>query len=335
MSDAAEHAAGSSRVIVVAGPTASGKSALAAALAEHHGGIVVNADSRQVYRELGVGVAKPTPRERARAVHLLVGYVGIAEPYSAGMWSRHARRGLAVAFGEDARPAGKTATPGAERALSAQLARVPRVDVAVISGGSGLHVRSLLEGLPEMPTVSPEVRAHYERVFAEAGLPALQGELARRDPVYWDEVDRANPHRLMRALSVIEASGGTPFSALRARPRRPLPYVVEWVVLDPPRDELYARIERRVDGMLAAGLEEEARPLYPQRHLDALQTIGYREWWPYIEGEYDRARAVELIKQATRNYARRQTTWNRKLPGRRFARAEEALVALTRKPAAP
>lgn len=284
------------RVIVIAGPTASGKSALAAALAEALGGAVVNADSRQVYRELEIGVAKPTPAERARAPHYLVDYVSIHEPYSAGRWSRDARAVLDEVFA----------------------AAGPRHRVAVVSGGSGLHVRALVEGIPAMPTVPPGVRAAVEQVLAEAGIAGLQRELAERDPAYYEVVDRDNPHRLMRALAVIRSSGKT-FTELRAAPRTPLPYPVSRLVLDPPRAELYARCDARVLAMVERGLEAEARALYAHRALDALQTIGYREWWPYIEGEESRAGAIEAIQRATRRYARRQATWNRKLPGTRLA----------------
>ncbi len=288
---------------MIAGPTASGKSDLAVSLGQRLSAQIVSADSRQVYRELNVGVAKPTARQLAAVPHHLVGYVSIHEPYSAGRWAADARHAIETSFGESR--------------------------TVIVAGGSGLHVRALVEGIPDMPHVPREIRDGYDEAFRQNGLPPLVEELRRRDPAYHAVVDRQNPRRVLRALSAMAASRIT-FTELRARPASPLPYPMEWLILDPPRERLYAAVERRVDGMLADGLEREARALYPHRGLDALQTIGYREWWPYLDGDRDRARTVGLIKQATRNYARRQLTWNRKLPGTRLARAnpDDALRAI-------
>ena len=277
------------QVIVLVGPTASGKTALAVQLSQKLAAPIINADSRQVYRELGVAVAKPSPAERAAAPHHLLDYVSIHEPYSAGRWSRDARAKLAELF--DA---------GSE--------------YCIVSGGAGLHIRALLDGLPEMPAVAPEIRADVEQVFAKAGLPHLQAEVKRLDPAYYAEVDAQNPHRLMRAIAVMRSSGQR-FSALRKQAAKPLPYATKWIILQPPRDELYSRINARVDAMVQAGLEAEAATLYPHRDLDALNTIGYKEWWPYIEGGQSHERTVELVAQHSRQYARRQLTWNRKLTG--------------------
>ncbi len=278
-------------MVVVAGPTASGKTALAIALSQELDAPIISADSRQVYRELDIGVAKPTAAQLAAAEHHLIGYVGIAEPYSAGRWARDARATLERCF--------------AERRT------------CIIAGGAGLHVQALLDGLPEMPSVAPEIRGHYDELYRDKGLVALQLELTNRDPAYAKTVDLLNPHRLLRALAAMEASGTT-FTALRARPREPLPYRQEWVILEPHRKELYARIDRRVLDMMDAGLLDEARGLYAQRHLDALQTIGYRELWPVLEGQIELSKAIQQIQQASRQYARRQTTWNKKLDGLRL-----------------
>ncbi len=289
---------------MIAGPTASGKTDLAIALSRKLAAPIISADSRQVYRELNVGVARPTPEQLAAAPHHLIGYVGIADAYSAGRWARDARETLERCFAE--------------------------TRTCIIAGGSGLHVRALLDGLPDMPQVPAEVREHYDAVFRDEGLPALQDELRRRDPAYAKTVDLGNPHRLLRALAAIEASGET-FTALRARPRTPLPYRQRWIVLEPPRDLLYERIDRRVEAMFGAGLLEEARRLYDARHLDALQTIGYRELWPVIEGTATVAEAMARIQQSTRQYARRQMTWNRKLEGLRIETADvEAVLACLR-----
>lgn len=287
--------------MVIAGPTASGKTDLAIALSRELDAPILSADSRQVYRELNVGVAKPTPAQLAAAPHHLIGYVSIHDDYSAGRWARDAEGTLRACFAE--------------------------TRTCIIAGGSGLHVRALLEGLPEMPSVNAEVRQHYVSLFEREGLTALQTELVHRDPAYAKTVDMANAHRLQRALGAIASSGET-FTALRARPRQPLPYRVHWVMLEPPRDRLYDRINRRVLRMFDAGLVEEARGLSPHRHLDALQTIGYRELWPYIDGAATLDQAIADLQQSTRRYARRQLTWNRRLSGLRIPAPDlEAVTA--------
>ena len=282
---------GRKRIIVIAGPTASGKTRLAVALAQRLGAPILSADSRQVYRELDIGVAKPTAAELAAAEHHLISYVSVDEDYSAGRWARDATATLELLF--------------------------ELHDVCIVAGGSGLHVRALLEGIPDMPAVPEDTRARYEDLYRRRGIASLQDLLRERDPAYAAVVDLANPHRLQRALAAMDASGET-FTALRARPHHPLPYRADWVVLEPDRETLYAQIDRRVERMFAAGLVEEARGLSPKRHLDALQTIGYREVWPLLDGEVDEAAAVSAVQRATRRYARRQMTWNRRLGGLRL-----------------
>ena len=286
-------------VIVIVGPTASGKSTLAIQLSQKLGAPILSADSRQVYRELDIGVARPTPLELAAAPHHLIAYVSIHEPYSAGQWARDARACLVECFGES-RQNNPTATP-----------------TAIIAGGSGLHVKALLDGLPEMPAVAPEIRDRYDRRLETDGLDSLLDDLDHRDPAYGRIVDRANPARVTRALAAMDASGTT-FTELRARPTSPLPYRTSWIVLEPPRSELFPRIDARVDDMLAQGLEAEALSLAGFRDLPALQTIGYREWWPFFDGATDKAAVIAAIKSASRGYARRQSTWNRRLPGLRL-----------------
>ena len=303
------------RVVVIAGPTASGKSGLAANLAARLGAFVVNADSRQVYAGLNVGVAKPTPAERALAPHALVGYRALDEVCSAGAWARDAREAIEVG-------------------LAARRHRRLHDPTAVVAGGTGLYVDALVRGMPEMPAADPAVVDELQGRLDAGELPALLAELERLDPAYHTVVDRANGARVVRALAVMRAGGGTTFTALRARPRARLPYPVSYVVLDPDRGELHARIDARVDAMVAAGLEDEARALYPLRHLRSVRTIGYREWWPAFAGEATREEAIAEIKRATRRYARRQATWNRKLPGLRLARPDvEAVLAYLTAPA--
>ena len=254
----------------MAGPTASGKTDLAVGLSRRLDAPILSADSRQVYRELNVGVAKPSFEQLLAAEHHLLSYVSVDEAYSAGRWARDATRTLELLFDHH--------------------------DTCIIAGGSGLHVSALLEGIPEMPAVAEHTRAYYEELYRTEGLAALQALVRERDPAYAAVVDLANPHRLQRALAAMDASGET-FTALRARPQRPLPYRADWVILDPDRETLYERIDRRVEEMFRAGLIEEARGLSPKRHLDALQTIGYREVWPLIDGEIDEATALVAVQR--------------------------------------
>ena len=284
---------------MVVGPTASGKSALAVELAQRLHAPIISADSRQVYCELDIGVAKPTPAQLAAAEHHLVSYVSIDEPYSAGRWARDAAASLDIAFRHH--------------------------DACIIAGGSGLHVRALLEGIPDMPAVPAETRDYYTRLLEAEGLGALQALVRKRDPAYAAVVDMANPRRLQRALSVMDASGET-FTALRARPYHPLPYRTAYVLLEPDRAELFTRIDERVCEMFERGLVEEARGLSPKRDLDALQTIGYRELWPHVDGEETREEALAAVQRATRHYARRQITWNRRLDGLRLAEPDAEVV---------
>lgn len=295
------------RIIVISGPTASGKSQLAVELSLKLNAHILSADSRQVYKELEIGVAKPTPAQLKAVPHHLVSYVSIHDKYSAGHWARDAKKVIETCFDES---------------LEKQQ---ERLNTLVIAGGSGLHVQALLEGIPQMPEVPAAIRTRYMEKFEKEGLRSLQKELAKRDAAYYAIVDQQNAHRLQRALCAMEASGKT-FTALRNAPRSPLPYPVTWVILDPKRIELYERINQRVDKMLEAGLEQEARSFFDLRHLDALQTIGYREWWPFFEGKSERTATIEKIKQASRQYARRQLTWNRRLEGIRLETPDAEVV---------
>ena len=319
----AEESTARRRVVVVVGPTASGKSALAIALSQNLGAPIISADSRQVYRELDIGVARPSPAELASAPHHLVGYVSIQEPYSAGRWARDARTCLEACFGESTTAVkgqgekeleGQLVPPATAPTATASLAeRAPQsTTTCIIAGGSGLHVQALLEGLPDMPIVSLELKQHYDERLNTEGLPQLLRELIQRDPAYAAIVDRQNPMRIMRALAAMDASSST-FTALRERPREPLPYDVRWIILEPERELLYHNINQRVEHMLQRGLEHEVRSLSQHRHLAALQTIGYREWWPYIDGNTSFDATVTAIKNASRSYARRQLTWDRRL----------------------
>ena len=268
-------------LIVVGGPTASGKTALAIAVARALGTEIISGDSRQFYREMCVGNARPDPAELAAVRHHFVADRSVTEPLTAGRFATEALGVLASLFEQH--------------------------DRVVLVGGSGLYLRALCEGLDEFPDVTDAARTQVQSLVAERGLAGLQAEVARLDPTYFATVDQRNPRRLERALLVCY-SAGRPYSGfLGNRPARP--FVSRYFQPRVERPALYARIDARVDRMVEAGLEAEARALYPHRHLPALQTVGYQEWWPYFDHHCTRVRALELIKRNSRRYAKRQTTW--------------------------
>jgi len=272
-------------LIVVGGPTASGKTAFAIRLARHFGTAIVSADSRQFYREMNIGTAKPTEEELAQVPHYFINSLSIGQEYSVGDFERDALQVLGELF--------------------------QKHEVVVLVGGSGLYIKALCEGLDEFPEVPPEARSAVEEEYRAKGLAFLQEELAQTDPDYYKQVDRQNPHRLIRAIAVYRASG-RPFSSFRkansqARPFSPIYLQLHW-----PRRELYRRINRRVEQMVAAGLEAEARALYPRRQLAALQTVGYQEFFGYFDGAASREEAIALIQRNSRRYAKRQLTWHRR-----------------------
>ena len=272
-------------LIVVAGPTASGKTGLGIRLAQHYQTVVLSGDSRQFYKEMSIGTAKPTAEERAAAPHYLVDHLSIHEPYSVGDFEREAL------------------------ALLDQLYATH--DVVVLVGGSGLYLKALCEGLDAYPDVPPEVREALIERWNTAGIEALQAELAACDPVYYAKVDPHNPHRLIRALEICRHTG-QPFSAFQGQAKPPRPFRTRTLAIDWERAALYERINQRVDQMIDQGLVEEARALYPHRTLNALQTVGYQELFAHFDGDIDLPTAIALIKRNTRRYAKRQLTWLRK-----------------------
>lgn len=274
-------------LLVLVGPTAVGKTAVAIQLATRFQTEVVSVDSRQVYREMELGTAKPSAEDRAAVRHHFVDSRSITESMDAGSY--------------------------AEEALVAVKGIFKTRNVAVLCGGSGLYIKALLEGFDDMPDVPGAVREAVTADYRLHGLEGLQKELLAKDPDYYEVVDRRNPQRLMRALEVIRHTG-TPFSSYRRKEQRVLPFNVVKIGLELDREELYRRIDRRMDDMIAAGLFEEAGRLFPLRYLPALQTVGYQEIFGFLEGKYDRDEAVRLLKRNSRRYAKRQLTWFRRDP---------------------
>jgi tRNA dimethylallyltransferase len=289
--------------ILIAGPTASGKSALALALAEKVGGIVINADSMQVYRDLRIITARPTPQEEARLPHRLYGHVDAAENYSVGRWLTDAQ----IALGE-ARAAGR---------------------LAIVTGGTGLYFKALTQGLSAVPPIPAEIRTAVRARLETDGAPALHAELSRRDAAAAQRIRVADGVRIVRAMEVIEATGRSLIDWHRDGMKPMIaPQRTTKIFLDVPRDELYRRIDRRFDAMMAAGALEEVRAL-AARGLDpllpAMKAHGVPWLRRHLEGDISLAEAVEQGKRDTRHYAKRQATWFRhQLPDWKWARAEEA-----------
>ncbi len=272
-------------LIVIAGPTASGKTAAAIRLAQHYKTVILSADSRQFYREMAIGTAKPTPAELSAAKHYFIDSHSITEPFSVGDFEK---QGLA---------------------LLDQLFKDH--DIVILVGGSGLYIKALCEGFDDIPQADVEIREQLNNEFAEKGIIALQEELKSNDPTYYAEVDLNNPQRIIRALEVYRSTG-KPFSSFRKSMVNKRTFNILKIGVDLPREVLYGRINQRVDEMVKNGLIEEVKALIPYRSLNALNTVGYSEVFDYLDNKTDLNRAIELIKQNTRHFAKRQLTWFRK-----------------------
>jgi tRNA dimethylallyltransferase len=271
-------------LIVIGGPTAVGKSALAIKLAKYFQCPILSADSRQFYKEMNIGTAKPTQEELAKATHYFIDFLSIDQEYTVGDFERDALKTLKIVYQDH--------------------------NVAILVGGSGLYLKAVCEGLDAFPEVRQEVKDQVNQLFDTKGIEGLQKQLKQRDPLYYEKVDLQNPHRLMRALSVCMESG-KPFSSFLNQPKTPRFFHSIYLWLDMGREQLYNRINQRVDQMINQGLEAEARRLYPQKELNALQTVGYQELFEHFDGHISFIDAIELIKRNTRRYAKRQFTWFR------------------------
>lgn len=274
-------------LLVVVGPTAVGKTALAIQLAQHFQTEILSADSRQFYREMAIGTAKPSPEELAMVPHHFVDSHSLAEPYSAGDFESQALAKLTELFQVH--------------------------DQVVMVGGSGLFIKAVCEGLDNLPKAEAGVRERLNAEFEQDGIAGLQARLASLDPVYYAAVDQQNPQRIIRALEVCESTG-QPFSSFLTKAQQQRPFQIITIGLNMPRPLLYDRINRRVDIMMEAGLVEEVRSLIEYRALPALMTVGYSEIFDYFDGQLTLAEAVDKIKQNSRRYAKRQLTWFNKDP---------------------
>ncbi|MFL0683417.1 MAG: tRNA (adenosine(37)-N6)-dimethylallyltransferase MiaA [Algoriphagus aquaeductus] len=274
-------------LILVVGPTAVGKTDLCLKLAKKFKTEIISCDSRQFYKELNLGTAKPSPEELAQVPHHLIDSLSIEEEYDVRKFEQDALRILAKLF--------RTR------------------NVVIMTGGSGLFADAVVKGLDEIPDVNPEVREEIIREFESRGLEWLQAEVEKSDPEFYSQADRFNPQRLMRALEVYRGTG-LKFSSFRVRKKVERSFKTIKVGLNRDREELYRRIDLRMDEMIGRGLFDEADALFGKRSLNALQTVGYTEIFGYREGKYDREEAIRLLKRNSRRYAKRQLTWFRRDP---------------------
>ena len=275
------------KLLVLVGPTAVGKTAVAIALAEHYKTVIISADSRQVFKEMNIGTAKPSEAELAAVQHYFVNTRSIHEPYDAAEYGRDAL------------------------ALIQQL--FEKHDKLILCGGSGLYVKAVCEGFDDIPDVDPAIRGRLMKELEHQGIGKLQEQLRLLDPEFFQTIDKANPHRLIRALEV-RIGTGMSIAAFRKKKKLEHTFDIIKIGLERSRTALYETIDSRMDKMIADGLFEEASSLYPHRNYNALQTVGYQEIFDWMDGKYDRNEAIRLLKRNTRRYAKRQLTWFKRDP---------------------
>lgn len=272
-------------VIIVAGPTAAGKTAVAIQLALHFKTEIISADSRQCFKELNIGVARPSAEELQQVKHHFIASHSIQEEVTAATFEEYALQKTKELFQQH--------------------------DVVVMVGGTGLYIKAFCEGLDAIPAIDPAIRQRVIKGYEEEGLPWLQEQLRQKDPLFCEKGEMQNPQRMMRALEVMEATGQSIFS-FRNKEKAQRDFNILKIGLDIRKEQLHQHIHSRVDTMIAAGLVEEVRSLMPYRQLNALQTVGYAELFEYFDGNISLEKAIEQINTNTRQYAKRQLTWFRK-----------------------
>ena len=274
-------------LIVLLGPTGVGKTELSLRIAEHFNTSIISSDSRQLYKELPIGTAAPTKEQLRRVKHYMVGILSLTDYYSASN------------FEEDV------------ITLLDQLYQT--TPTVVMSGGSMMYIDAVCRGIDDIPTVTPEIRDALYRQFEEEGLVPILEELQQKDPVHFEEVDRNNHKRVIHAVEICRMTG-KPYSSFRTNRKKERPFQIIKVGLRRDREELYERINQRVDQMMEEGLLEEARSVYPFREYNSLNTVGYKELFHYLDGTWSLPFAVEKIKRNSRVYARKQMTWFKRDP---------------------
>lgn len=271
-------------LVVIAGPTGSGKTDLSIRVARYYHCPIISTDSRQFYRGIPIGTAQPTAEELQMAEHHFIADRELKDDFNSGAYETEALSRLEELF--------------------------QKHDIVVAVGGSGLYIKALCEGMDDLPEVDPRLREELNSRCKAEGVEALAEELRRLDPDFYEVVDRKNPARVVRALEVCISTGKT-YSSLRSGVKRQRPFNIIKIAVNMDREVLYERIDLRVDKMVQAGLYDEALKVYPLRELNALQTVGYREWFDHFDGKISREEAIELIKRNSRRYAKRQLTWFR------------------------
>lgn len=269
-------------LIIIAGPTAVGKTALSIELAKFYNCPIISADSRQFYKEMSIGTAKPTKEEMQDVPHYFINNISIHDTYNVGQFERDAIECIETLFKDH--------------------------EQLILVGGSGLYINAILNGVDEFEEIPSHIREQLIKDFEEKGITYLQEELKLKDEVYYNQVDLNNPQRIMRALEVCIHTQ-KPYSSFRTKEKKQRPFETINILINTDREALYDRINKRVDVMMQNGLLEEVKTLYPYKHLNALNTVGYKELFDFIDGKCTLEDAVNLIKQNSRRYAKRQLTW--------------------------
>jgi tRNA dimethylallyltransferase len=269
-------------LIVLLGPTGVGKTDLSIELARKTGSEIISADSRQFYGEMEIGTAVPSPEQLSAVKHYFIRFLSVHDYYSASIYERDVLKLLPELFG--------------------------RNKIVIMTGGSAMYIDAVCKGIDDIPDVDPAIREKYNRMYLENGISSLRIALKVLDPDHYSKVDLRNHKRIIRALEICETTG-RPYSSFLRKEKTARPFDIVTAGLNREREELYGRINSRVDEMIGKGLEAEAEKLYPLRHLNALNTVGYREFFGFFDGSISREKAIELIKRNTRRYAKRQLTW--------------------------
>ena len=274
-------------LIVITGPTAVGKTDLCLDIAKYFGIPIINADSRQIYREIKIGTAAPTEEQLRQVRHYFVGTQALTDYYSASIYEQEVMNLLDTLFQTS--------------------------DYALLSGGSMMYIDAVCNGIDDIPTVDDETRNLLKKRLAEEGLESLCEQLRILDPEHYEIVDKKNPRRVVHALEICLMTGRT-YTSFRTNEHKERPFNIIKIGLTRDREIIYERINRRVDIMMEQGFLDEARRVYPLRHLNALNTVGYKELFAYLDGTWSLDEAIERIKGNTRRYARKQLTWYKKDP---------------------